>query len=628
MQLITFKQKLIAVIIIFILFPINLLLPLQSAQARRITIVIDPGHGGKDSGAVGHRRLKEKDVNLKVGLRLRKYLLASGVNVVMTRSTDKYISLSKRVAIANKAGADRFISIHHNSCSKAGINGTETYVKRRVGGTAKNLGVMVENALAPSLKLPKRGLKKANFYVITYTKIPAILTEGSFISNPKEEARLRTNKRIDQEARGIYNGLRKHMNLKSLKDALGLTGTSSAAQELYFPNVIDKQGVWHSLISIMNTNSSSRAVIIRMINSAGSVVKEISVNIRPNSRYLLVPRKILKTGFNGSVSVSTNDSSLTGYLSQSRPDGSTMGLSQATPPVTSLSFPRVTDTAKSWRSMITVQNTNEVSNIDVTADFYSNGVLLMSKVFRLKPLQSYDFYPRKILGKDFSGVIKLDSTEKFTSLISKADVKGKTFGLMPGIPPSSQMVFPYVNDTLSFYKSNITIGNVSEETAVFDIQLRDLKGKLKIDKTVNLGPGKNYDFSPRKFNSSDFSGTVTITSQQENGSASLTMRNKENTALGLVEPQVPLRDANYAYVQDNGFWSSFISAINMSENSDIFTMKLFNNSGTLLKTYPKTFGPFTGCDYSPYSFNQNPFAGPVEISGSNTDFTSVLVMTN
>ena len=209
-----------------------------NAQKKEIginTVVIDAGHGGRDAGAVG-RIYKEKDINLDVALRLGKMIGQKypDVKVVYTRKTDVLIPLNERGNIANKAGADLFISIHINSNKSSAPSGTSTYVMG-VDKAGKNLDVamkendvisyeddystkyqgyvpgspesfiifsliqsaylsqsctfadMVQKQFASQTKMQNRGVHQAGFLVLWSAAMPSILAEFGFISNPAEE---------------------------------------------------------------------------------------------------------------------------------------------------------------------------------------------------------------------------------------------------------------------------------------------------------------------------------------------------------------------------------------------------------------------------------------------------------
>ncbi|MBE3577750.1 MAG: N-acetylmuramoyl-L-alanine amidase [Limnochordales bacterium] len=179
-----------------------------------VKITVDPGHGGSDPGAIGPTGLREADVNLRVGTVLRNCLVEyGGATVQMTRTSDVYVSLADRVNMANSWGAHRFISVHHNSSSDPTVNGTETYAYTYGSSLSFDLRNKVHAQLLAWGGLPDRGARTANFYVLRYTNMPAILTEASFISNPYEEARLRDAGYTWREGYYIYKGIADHFGV-------------------------------------------------------------------------------------------------------------------------------------------------------------------------------------------------------------------------------------------------------------------------------------------------------------------------------------------------------------------------------------------------------------------------------
>ncbi|MBI5643908.1 MAG: N-acetylmuramoyl-L-alanine amidase [Deltaproteobacteria bacterium] len=216
-------------------------------------IVIDPGHGGKDPGAIGKNGLKEKDVTLRLSRMLREKLHSRlGAKIIMTRDTDVFIPLEERTAIANSQDADLFVSIHINASPKRTASGIETYTlnisndaaAKRVAArenatstrsvsdlefilndlikTAKTndsvrLAAAVHEKLVYNLKenfkdIKSNGVKGAPFYVLVGTKMPSILIEVSYISNPIEEKRLQDEKYLNEVIEGITTGLMKYIN--------------------------------------------------------------------------------------------------------------------------------------------------------------------------------------------------------------------------------------------------------------------------------------------------------------------------------------------------------------------------------------------------------------------------------
>lgn len=152
-------------------------------------IVLDPGHGGKDPGACGNG-LQEAVITLSVCKLMRTELERHGFTVIMTREDDRYLTLSERANIANKAGAHLFISDHCNSAASTTATGVETFVHpNEVSGV--NLSVNIANRLSSVLGLRNRGAKEANFAVLRQTKMSAILIENAFISTASDAAILR-----------------------------------------------------------------------------------------------------------------------------------------------------------------------------------------------------------------------------------------------------------------------------------------------------------------------------------------------------------------------------------------------------------------------------------------------------
>ncbi|AIS53282.1 N-acetylmuramoyl-L-alanine amidase CwlM [Thermoanaerobacter kivui] len=170
-------------------------------------IAIDPGHGGKDPGAVVGD-YKEKDINLTIGLKLRDILIKENISVIMTRDKDETVDLQQRCDIANKSKVNYFISIHCNSFTVPSANGTETYAYPG-SIVGRNLDQYVQNELVEMLKTKDRGVKYEKFYVLKYTVMPAILVETAFMSNPGNLELLL--QKPEDFARAITNGLLKFL---------------------------------------------------------------------------------------------------------------------------------------------------------------------------------------------------------------------------------------------------------------------------------------------------------------------------------------------------------------------------------------------------------------------------------
>jgi len=220
------------------------------SKIRRI--VIDPGHGGHDPGAVGPSGIQEKDVVLAIGLRLRELFREElGVDVVMTRSTDVFIPLEERTAIANKVGADLFLSVHANAAPNHSAAGIETYylnlaktdkvaqLAAKENGTSLDkvsvlqailFDLMANYKLNDSAHLADEvqrslhkkihasysdvknlGVKQGPFYVLIGAAMPSILVETAFLSNAVEESRLKESAYQDLAAEGILDGVRRYI---------------------------------------------------------------------------------------------------------------------------------------------------------------------------------------------------------------------------------------------------------------------------------------------------------------------------------------------------------------------------------------------------------------------------------
>lgn len=223
---------------------------LSRAEIR--TIVIDPGHGGKDTGAIGRRGTEEKDITLRVGLRLRDLITTRiGKRVLMTRDKDVFVELEDRAKFANSKDADLFVSIHVNSHPQRATKGLEVYhfgeasdrraleVAARENGTPLNeTGVGWQYLVADLLTTKKiedsldlawttkqamvayldgrydlddHGVKTAPFYVLRFTSMPSILAEIAFISNPTEEQLMQSDAFLSRVAEALFQGIKAYI---------------------------------------------------------------------------------------------------------------------------------------------------------------------------------------------------------------------------------------------------------------------------------------------------------------------------------------------------------------------------------------------------------------------------------
>jgi N-acetylmuramoyl-L-alanine amidase len=170
------------------------------------TIIIDPGHGGRDEGARANG-LVEKQLTLDLGLRIEKLLQAQGFHTVLTRRDDTYMSLASRIELANRVENALYVSLHFNKSSVASVRGIETfYASEKIilepGWTfaglfakrepvqnldrGENLAASIQTALVGRTEASNRGIKAHALFVVRHTKMAAVLVEGGFMSNPAE----------------------------------------------------------------------------------------------------------------------------------------------------------------------------------------------------------------------------------------------------------------------------------------------------------------------------------------------------------------------------------------------------------------------------------------------------------
>ncbi|WP_369384438.1 N-acetylmuramoyl-L-alanine amidase [Halalkalibacter wakoensis] len=186
--------------------------PGEGSGLGNLVIAIDPGHGGKDPGAVGNG-LREKDVVLGAGLELNKRLKDLGASTVMTRNNDTFLELSQRAKIANDAKADLFISIHANAAASASATGTETYWNNSHSSEeSKALAEAINKRLVEDLGMRDRGAKQANFVVIRETKMPSVLIELGFITNSRDAAVMKRSDFNEVVAKAVIKGIEDFYN--------------------------------------------------------------------------------------------------------------------------------------------------------------------------------------------------------------------------------------------------------------------------------------------------------------------------------------------------------------------------------------------------------------------------------
>lgn len=229
----------------------------EKSQTAKL-IVLDAGHGGEDTGAIGPTGTKEKDINLAITLALKKLFdKDKNYKVILTRDNDTFIPLAERTNIANEHKADLFISIHNNANFKKAISGFEIYFLSEYASDSEAASTailensvvslenkpkgdkeMLQNMLwsmvvneyinesselssfisceaTGRLKIPNKGIKQANFFVLRGTQMPAVLVEGAYLSNYSDEAKLNTKNFQLSIADAIYEGVKKYYARKT-----------------------------------------------------------------------------------------------------------------------------------------------------------------------------------------------------------------------------------------------------------------------------------------------------------------------------------------------------------------------------------------------------------------------------
>ena len=201
---------------------VDILAPaVHPSPAQGHSIVIDPGHGGSDSGAVGYAGLREKDVALAVSKRLKELLYEAGAAVIMTRTEDADVShagsspsreLGARVDVSREhPEAEIFLSVHCNSFTNPDAHGMETYYYPKTDAD-EHLATLLNEELAEAGGLYNRGVKYARFYVLRQTNIPASLVELGFLSNPDEEALLADTNYQEKLAQALLRAIERYFD--------------------------------------------------------------------------------------------------------------------------------------------------------------------------------------------------------------------------------------------------------------------------------------------------------------------------------------------------------------------------------------------------------------------------------
>ncbi len=180
-------------------------IPRPSAGQGEILVMIDPGHGGRDPGAVGRSGLLEKEINMSISRRLQRTLEQRGYRAALTRTQDVELDLQPRVDIAERANATVFVSIHANaiSLSRPEVNGLETYYY----SSGRNLARAIHSSVLRSTDLRDRGVRQARFYVLRNTSMPAVLVETGFVTGSEDATRFQSMAAREQIADAIAQGI-------------------------------------------------------------------------------------------------------------------------------------------------------------------------------------------------------------------------------------------------------------------------------------------------------------------------------------------------------------------------------------------------------------------------------------
>jgi N-acetylmuramoyl-L-alanine amidase len=189
------------------LFFLCSLLVMTSVVARPAVVIIDPGHGGSDRGGMPGQRIAEKGFTLDTAKRLARVLgNGTGIKVVLTRDDDTFVSLNERTNIANQyAGRDAvFVSIHFNAGRREGAYGIETYYNNQRG---YRLAALVHPRVIRTMASIDRGVRHRGYWVLRKNRLPAILVECGFLTNPAEAARISDPGSRERLARAIADAI-------------------------------------------------------------------------------------------------------------------------------------------------------------------------------------------------------------------------------------------------------------------------------------------------------------------------------------------------------------------------------------------------------------------------------------
>ncbi len=178
--------------------------PLPRIRDGRVLVIVDPGHGGKDPGAIGIGGLREKDIILPIAQQVARLLEQQGVQAVLTRESDYFVDLAPRVAMAERMDADLFVSIHANaiSLSRTDVSGLETYYY-----LSQRLAQSIHNSILQAVNVNDRGVRKARFFVLRKASMPSVLVEVGFVTGREDAAKLSDPDYRSRMAQAIAQGI-------------------------------------------------------------------------------------------------------------------------------------------------------------------------------------------------------------------------------------------------------------------------------------------------------------------------------------------------------------------------------------------------------------------------------------
>lgn len=205
--------------------------PREAARAREgahpsTTIVIDAGHGGHDRGGIAGQRVSEKDMTLDVAQRLRAILQSYGYRTVMTRDSDVFIPLGTRVAIANSYSDAIFVCVHFNATPRRAASGIETYF---YSSQSLALASAIHYYVAGGAPSANRGVRRRGFYVLRNTRIPSVLVECGFLTNPTEASYAQNAGYRQKLALEIAHGIQNRASVSRIPGAARVVSSDSSA---------------------------------------------------------------------------------------------------------------------------------------------------------------------------------------------------------------------------------------------------------------------------------------------------------------------------------------------------------------------------------------------------------------